>query len=118
MDLREKANAKTAAQSISFTAEQKREHRAQQALAKGWAYKPRFQKAPQTCLPLRAQKEPTAPAASSMEALTVEEEMNRARMEAEDNRAHMVQMMHTSDALRTYYKNWLHLCRIVDITPV
>ena len=36
-------------------------------------------------------------------------EMNRARMEAEDNRASMVQMMHASDALRTYYKNWLHL---------
>ena len=105
---------------MPFTAEQKREHRAQQALAKGQAYKPRFQKAPQACPALRTQQEarPTAPAASSGEVLTVEEEMNRARMEAEDNRERMVQMMRTSDALRTYYTNWMHLGQIVDIKPV
>ena len=101
---------------MPFTAEQKRALRAQQAQATGKPYKARVKKPPQTLL----HKPKNSPLLVSPDApmLTVAEEMNRARMEAEDMRMQMVRVLAASNSLRTFYKNWLHEGQIVDIKPI
>ena len=99
---------------MPYTAEQKRELRAKQALAKGKTYKSHFLKA-QERLPTTPKVLPISP---PPQVLSMEEEMNRARMGEEDSRARMVQMMSDSNTLRTHYKNWLHVGQIVDIKPL
>ena len=101
---------------MPYTAEQKRERRAQQAQAAGKPYKARIKKLPQQLL-----HKPTNRAllvSPEDPILTVEEEMNRARMEAEDLRSQMTRQMAASNHLDMFYKNWLKVGQIVDIKPI
>jgi len=101
---------------MPWTNEQKREHRAQQRQAAGKPSKARIKKAPQRLL-----YKPTGRAllvSPEDPVLTVEEEMNRARMEAEDLRSQMMRMMAASNRLDMFYKNWLQESQIVDIKPI
>ena len=101
---------------MPYTAEQKRERRAQQAQAAGKPYKARIKKLPQQLL-----HKPTNRAllvSPEDPILTVEEEMDRARMEAEDLRSQMMRMMAASNHLDMFYKNWLQVGQIVDIKPI
>ena len=101
---------------MPYTAEQKRERRAQQAQAAGKPYKARIKKLPQQLL-----HKPTNRAllvSPEDPILTVEEEMNRARMEAEDLRSQMMRQMAASNHLDMFYKNWLKVGQIVDIKPI
>ena len=101
---------------MPYTAEQKRERRAQQAQAASKPYKARIKKLPQQLL----QKPTNRALLVSPEdpILTVEEEMNRARMEAEDLRSQMMRQMAASNHLDMFYKNWLKVGQIVDIKPI
>ena len=88
---------------MPYTAEQKRERRAQLAQAAGKPYKARIKKPPQQLL-----HKPTNRAllvSPEDPVLTVEEEMNRARMEAEDLRSQMTRQMAASNHLDMFYKN-------------
>ena len=101
---------------MPYTAEQKRERRAQLAQAAGKPYKARIKKLPQQLL-----HKPTNRAllvSPEDPILTVEEEMNRARMEAEDLRSQMMRQMAASNHLDMFYKNWLKVGQIVDIKPI
>ena len=101
---------------MPYTAEEKRERRAQQAQAAGKPYKARIKKLPQQLL-----HKPTNRAllvSPEDPILTVEEEMNRARMEAEDLRSQMTRQMAASNHLDMFYKNWLKVGQIVDIKPI
>ena len=113
---RKKCPSPTLTYKTPYTAEQKRERRAQQAQAAGKPYKARIKKPPQQLL-----HKPTNRAllvSPEDPILTVEEEMNRARMEAEDLRSQMMRQMAASNHLDMFYKNWLQVGQIVDIKPI
>ena len=83
--------------------ERKRQRRAEQAAAQGKTYKPR--KHPCLC------EQPPPPARGSAEPqqanLTMEEELNRARMEVEDCRTRVQGLMKASASLTSFYQVWL-----------
>ena len=95
------------------TAERKRQRRAEQAAAQGKTYKPR--KHP--CL----REQPPPPAQGSAKSqevhLTMEEELNRARMEVEDCRQHVQGIMKASASLISFYKAWLQPKQRVRLRP-
>ena len=101
---------------MPYTAEEKRERRAQQAQAAGKPYKARIKKLPQQ----QVHKPTNRVLLVSPEdpILTVEEEMNRALMEAEDLRFQIMRQMAASNHLDMFYKNWLTVGQIVDIKPI
>ena len=113
---RKKRPSPTLTHTMPCTAEKKRERRAQQAQAAGKPYKARIKKLPQQLVHKPTNRvllvSPEDPI------LTVEEEVNRARMEAEDLRSQMMRQMAASNHLDMFYKNWLKMGQIVDIKPI
>ena len=95
------------------TAERKRQRRAEQAAAQGKTYKSR--KHP--CL----REQPPPPAQGSAEPqevhLTMEEELNRARMEVEDCRVRVQGIMKANASLTSFYQVWLQPKQRVRLRP-
>ena len=102
-------------ENMPWTADQKRKRRAEQAQVAGKRFKPR--KHP--CLleqPLPAlDAAPSAPSEQSQ--LTVQEEMERARMEVEDCRVRMHGVMQASASLLCFYQTWLVPGQEVKLRP-
>ena len=95
------------------TAERKRQRRAEEAAAAGRTYKP--QKHP--CL-REHPPPPTQGGAEPLEVhLTMEEEMNRARMEVEDVRVRVQGLLRASASLTSFYQIWLQPKQRVRLRP-
>ena len=95
------------------TAERKRQRRAEEAAAAGRTYKP--QKHP--CL-REHPPPPTQGGAEPLEVhLTMEEELNRARMEVEDCRVRVQGLMKASASLMSFYQVWLQPKQRVRLRP-
>ena len=100
-------------QKMPDSTERKRQRRAEQAAAQGKTYKPR--KHP--CL----REQPPPPAQGGAEPqevhLTMEEELNRARMEVEDCRVRVQALMKASASLTSFYQSWLQPKQRVRLRP-
>ena len=104
---------------MPFTAEQKRQQRAQAAQAKGKPFKSRVK--PHGLL-LKHQAPPLLIEAEVREK-TPELDLERARMEAEDLRGQIRRTLErdlaqAEEAQRVYYDNWLRPGVLVDLLPV
>ena len=104
---------------MPYTAEQKRQQRAQQAQAKGKPFKGRVK--PHGLL-LKHQAPPLLIEPEVREN-TPELDLERARMEAEDLRAQIRRTLErdiaqAEEAQRVFYENWLRPGETVDLLPV
>ena len=97
---------------MPYTAEQKRKRRAEQAQAVGKRFKPR--KHP--CL-RELPPPPAAEVTPTETQLTMQEEMERARMEVEDCRVRMQGVMKASASLISFYATWLRPKQRVRLRP-
>ena len=100
---------------MPFTALEKREARAAKAIASG--RRPRPQKHP--CIrmapPPACEPAPKKPAVENQ--LTMEEELNRSRMECEDLRARAVDVVRASASLVSFFAVWLQPGQMVTLRP-
>ncbi len=104
---------------MPWTADQKRKRRAEQVQVAGKRFKPRkhpflLEQPPPALDAPPAQDAPSAPSESK---LTVEEEMNRARMEVEDCRVRIQSVMQASASLLSFYQVWLAPGQVVKLRP-
>ena len=103
---------------MPWTADQKRKRRAEQAGAVGKRYKPRKHPCIRELQLPALEATPPPPVEQNQQSnLTVQEEMERARMEVEDCRVRMQGVMQASASLVSFYQTWLQPGQEVYLRP-
>ena len=106
---------------MPFTAQQKREQRAQTALQEGKTYRAHHVKKIQPKLVVHARPKALPQIEAAFTKPTEEmlyTSINRAGMEAEDLRSQMVRLSKASETLQIFYQNWYKAGQIVDLKPI